>query len=149
MCTCSTDDGRTVLAVFNLGLIISILGGNVGVGKYYYYYWRMIIILGGEKDNESRSNNDLVPSCVEDDVEGVVRCVCWCWWWWRMGHGRTDYRLYPVIIILVDNEQVLLLLFLGGRVLISSSCMYYSISNTVLGWLGWMEMEGRRCVWWW
>jgi len=51
MCTCSTDDGRTVLAVFNLGLIISILGGNVGVGKYYYYYivilWR-IIILGGE-----------------------------------------------------------------------------------------------------
>ena len=21
-----------------------------------------------------------------------------------------------------------------------------SISNTVLGWLGWMEMEGRRCV---
>ena len=72
MCTCSTEDGRTVLAVFNLELVISILGGNVGVGKYYYYYWRMIIILGGE----SRSNNDLLPSCVEDDVEGVVRCVC-------------------------------------------------------------------------
>ena len=38
------------------------------------------------------------------------------------------------------------IIILGGRVLISSSCMYYSISNTVLGWLGLMEMEGRRCV---
>ena len=80
MCTCSTDDGRTALAVFNLGLIISILvEGMLG--------WVNIIIIILADDNYSRgrrihkrisSNNDILPSCVEDDVEGVVRCVCWC-----------------------------------------------------------------------
>ena len=65
--------------MFNLGLIISILGGNVGVGNIILLrrIFKSIVILGGEGYmNESRSNNDLVPSCVEDDVEGVVRCVC-------------------------------------------------------------------------
>ena len=60
-------------------------------------------------------------------ITQIVSGNCNYYHWWIMN------KYYYIII-------------LGGRVLISSSCMYYSISNTVLGWLGLMEMEGRRCV---